>query len=467
MNNVLFVLIDAGVVQNSMYSDLMYQIHNDLIKKLSCFDICVVGSKQSIIAEHKFSDIRSLYDFVKEYASGRDIIVIDAFAKMLSLEDVGRMLEYIRTYLYDVCFSDHLPDGILPSIISGDFIEEFVSLLDRNNSITSSIKNLIQWEYQGIDVGVYLSYSKIGMKRIEFLPVNKGSIEWLSEFTDFENVSLENMEHYIKTTPKMLRNYPEYVAFDITSPKYPFFKHHIENPTEMSVETFDRCISEISELAPETLISLGVWGDPFEHSQFANIFLKMANHSQRVLVETRALSLNKEYAELVLSRPNTELIIDISCVFDPLFSDSTKTIPSQFVYDFILNLPNPERIWIRLTRTHSTEPFIQSFIKEWQNFLPRVLITKADSFGDPASKVVDLAPLQRHGCYALRRELTIKNDGSVLLCRQTPQKSIGSIQTNTLKELWNKNNNAFFDQENGNFNTCEVCKGCDDWWIWN
>lgn len=469
MDKAIFLLIDTLSEEfYNQYSQQLQMIHQALLKKLTHFQKIIVGSKDSPIAEYKFHDTKSLYQFMTRYS--QDIIIIDAYAGLLSLKDTENILQYLHENDYDVCLTENLPEGLIPMIISKDFINDFSEFLEEGQKLTSSLKTMINWEYQGIDVGIYLSSSLVVMQRIDFLPKNKGTIEWILQIVDEPDFCVERIDDFIKKYPQMLRNNPAYMAIEL-SPKMDYFMGaDFTHKDDMSVTCFQKIISECQELAPELMISLGVWGEPLLNPDFKEIFHTIQQTQFHILVESRGLYLNRELCELILSRPHTELIFDISFSTENDYKKYKKTPYSLHeISEFIRTLPNREHIWIRLTRTHQSEAHIPLFLKQWHDFMPHVLITKADSFGDPMIKVVDLAPIRRHACWALRRELTILSDGMVMLCRQDKrlEHSLGFIQELSLKELWDNNQHAFLEQEKGLYNTCAACSQCDDWWIWN
>ena len=464
MNNILFVLIDA-IDKNFYlrYQDKLTTIHQKLLSKLANKDVLVVGNQDSMITDLKFADLKSLYQYIAEESQERDIIICDAFAGLLSLRDTEDVLNYMRDKMYDVCLTENIPDGLVPMTISHEFIKDFWQYIDENKIIQSSLKSVIDWEYKGIDVGVYLSPSLLIMERIDFLPINKGAIEYISDLMDNPEISIKMIDQLLTEKTRLLRHNPQYIAIEISSLSDGFHTKSFSNQ-EMSVDIFRKIITEIDELCPEALISIGVWGDPFMHSSFKELFSLLKTISNKILIECRSLCLSQEFTDLVLSRPNTELIFDVSFVEESLFQQYKKTPHSlEQITHFIKSIENKKHVWVRLTRSLETEEGIKDFLIEWKDF--QVLITKADSFGLD-NKVVDLAPIKRHPCFALRRELTILNDGSILLCRQSDE-IIGSLSQESLMSIWKKNQSPFDKHSKQEYDICKTCKSCDDWWVWN
>lgn len=465
MDRILFVLIDCMEKSYFLrYQDSLTTLHQKLLKKLSAYDCLVLGSKDSVLAERTFHNAQDLYRTIGQKAQGRDIIIADAFGALLSLQDTEKVLSYMREKHYDVCLVENLPAGLVPMTIAHDFIGAISQYIEKNQKITSSLKSLINWEYQGIDVGVYLSPSLLVMERIDFLPVHNGAIQYMLELVE-KDFSLDTAESLISSHSSFFRNVPHYLTIELTGGTDKFYYKQISKE-ELSLDCVKKIVTEISDWIPEALISLGVWGEPLVHSQFSQIIECFREIPNPILVECRAHVLNEDLMDLVFSRPNTELIVDVSFTTEQDFQRFKKSpYTLAEVKNFLKEYPQKEHLWVRLTRAPETENHIQAFLKEWKDFMPRVLITKADSFGTRDHLVVDLAPIKRHPCYALRREMVIMNNGAVLLCKQSDE-VIGVLENESLKEIWTKDT-CWQKQRKNEYDCCLQCSQCDDWWIWN
>ncbi len=426
MRNALFVFIDSlDKTFYLRYKSKLNKIHANLLHKTG--GGIVLGGEGSQIAEERFKDLKSMYLYIAEQSKGRDIIICDAFAGMLSVSDTGKVLDYMRAHDYDVCLTENLPEGLAAMSISHAFIDELAEYIDEGRGIVSSFKDIINWEYKGIDVGIYLQPSMIIMERIEFLPSSKSSVDYILKYSLDEDININS--DFFRKDLAFYRGAPQYVAVEICAESDGFCTRKLSSG-EMDIDTFRKIVTEIDEVCPEALISIGVWGEPFKHSRFKDFMNILKGIPNPVLIESRALFLSGEYIELVQSRKNTEIIFDVSFTTEEMFKkhkNSPYTL--EQIKSFLKSLPDKSNVWIRLTRTPANEESIKYFLKEYSDFMPRVLITKADSF--TGEKVVDLAPVKRHACYALRREITVMNDGSVLLCRQTEHR-LGSIKNESL-----------------------------------
>lgn len=465
MDNILFLLIDdTQSFLKTRYLKELKTIHENLLKKLRQFgaEILVAGSESGMCAQHHFNNLKELFSYTAATAKGRDIIVADAYSGALCVDQTKEILNFLRNRQYDISFAEHMPEGLIPSVIAGGFAEDFLYFLDEKISFDAPLKELVNWEYKGIDVGIYLSSSRIAMERIDFLPVEKNSILYLNELSYDLNFTLEKAETFVRENRAQIHRVPHYIAVELCPKTDTFHTADFSDKPDMTLQLFTKIIQELDLWAPEAVLSLGVWGEPFAHPLFEDLFQQLNNNPERrIIVESRTLILDKNLSSLVLSRPNTELIFDLS---------PKPTLPSEEeLNQFFSGLPNPEKIWVRLIRAHESEDLIPQFLKTWKHFMPRIIITKADSFGDPSVKTVDLSPIKRHACYALSRDITILSDGTVMLCRQNSDLSCspGIISEESLESLWKKNLSQYFSQHQGQFSTCQQCDGCDDWWIFN
>lgn len=460
MDNVLFLLIDnTQSFLKTRYLKELKTIHENLLKKIRQLggEILVAGP-----AQQHFNNAKELFSYAAAAAKGRDIIAANAYSGALCVDQTKEILNFLRNRQYDISFAEHMPEGLIPSVIAGGFAEDFLYFLDEKISFDTPFKELVNWEYKGIDVGIYLSSSRIAMERIDFLPVEKNSILYLNELSDDLNFTLEKAETFVRENRAQIHRVPHYVAVELCPKTDAFHTADFSDKSHMTLQLFANIIQELDLWAPEAVLSLGVWGEPFAHPLFQDLFQQLKNNQERrIIVESRTLILDKNLASLVLSRPNTELIFDLS---------PKLNLPSdEELNKFFSELPNHEKLWVRLTRAHKSEELIPKFLKTWKYLMPRIIITKADSFGDPSVKTVDLAPIRRHACYALSRDITILSDGTVMLCRQNIDLSgsPGNAAEESLENLWKKNLNQYLNQHQGQISTCKQCQGCDDWWIFN
>lgn len=462
---MLFVLIDTPNEHFfNKYQNELTTIHHQLLNKLSNFDVLIIGNQTSKIASHKFSNAKAAYQFISQY--NKDILICDAYAGFLSLDEVNNIYEYTKKGSYDICLTENISEGIVPYVIDKEFVRDLPYFIDEETKLSSDIKKLINWEYQGIDVGIYIAHNLSVLRRVDFLPVNKNAMNYVLELAPKSVFSLDTVEQFIDEHPILLRNNPAYVAIELTNRTDGFYTPNFSDKNDMNLEIFQQIVHQLYELSPEALISLGVWGEPLANPLFEKMFGELKD--QHVLIETKCLVLDQSLCELILSRPNTELIFDVTFTTQEDFHLYKKN-PYQLseIQHFIRSLPNQEHIWMRLTRTPESESHIKRFMQEWGDFSPRIIITKTDS--SIGGHVVDLSPIKRHSCLALRREMTFLTDGTAMLCRQniSLDKKLGSIQEHALSDLWQKNETNFLNQEKLNFHTCEFCAKCDDWWIWN
>ncbi|MGL4388854.1 MAG: SPASM domain-containing protein [Brevinema sp.] len=465
---MLFVLIDTISKEFSQtYSFELQKIHQILCEKLSTYDTIVIGSEDSLVAKYKFKNAKSAYYFLSK--KNQDLILIDAYAAFLSLKDTHRIYEYTKKGLYDICLIENLPHGIVPYVIDQEFIQDLPDFIDEETPLSSQINDLINWEYQGIDVGVFLSHSQTILRRIDFTPTNKHAINYMLDLAKDADLSLDNLEYFIDQHPILLRPAPAYVAIELSPKTDHFYARDFSSKSEMSLSLFQKIITECDQISPEAVLSLGVFGDPFAHKDFGVLFdfLVAQNNNRTVYVETKALVLDESFCAKVLNRPHTELIFDLTFTTDSAFNEY-KSHPHTLseIKTFIRSLPHQNHIWIRLVRAPESESHIKNFLKEWEDFHPRIIITKTDSI--MGGKVVDLSPIKRHSCLALRREMTFLSDGTMLRCRQSSlDEAVGSVVNQSIQQLWDQNHPYFSDQEKGKFDSCAFCQQCDDWWLWN
>ncbi|MGL5721151.1 MAG: SPASM domain-containing protein [Brevinema sp.] len=429
----LFILCDnLSPDFKSAHKDVLATLHQRLIEKIRPF-----GSFM-LVDMAEFSDAQAFYRMLVQQK--QDVCLLNSYATALCTEDLKDFLAYQKEHLYDVLFAERLPEGLLPDFIAGEFLPELLPLIPENTPSTTPLKTLINWEFKGIDVGIWLSSSSIALERISFLPENKNSLAFLDKLSTNLTFSIEKAEESIKKHRNLIHCAPFYVAIELKNGE-----KHIELPF------FKKIIQELDDFAPESVISLGVYEEPLDHPQLEAI-LACLGDKRRVLVESLGEYQDEKAVLRVFSRNNTDFILAEGAF-------SAKIAPS---------LAENPHFWVKFTRNKASEDKILPFLKNYSFLGMRAIIAKENSFGDATTASVDLSPLKRHACFALGRELVILANGDVPICRQAPHLIRASLVEKPLSEVWAQCVQDYLKQiENPHCETCERCKSCGDWWVFN
>jgi radical SAM protein with 4Fe4S-binding SPASM domain len=100
-----------------------------------------------------------------------------------------------------------------------------------------------------------------------------------------------------------------------------------------------------------------------------------------------------------------------------------------------------------------------------------VVVDKYNSFCNilPDKKVADYRPYKRFLCKHLENSITVHMDGTVSICHQDIRKKyiIGDLKKQNLVDIFNNEFllELFTKQNNNIFDSNELCKNCDEWYI--
>ncbi|MGL5255098.1 MAG: SPASM domain-containing protein [Brevinema sp.] len=429
----LFILCDNTTSDfKSKYEVILETLHKRLIEKIHPF-----GASMRVDM-NDFPDAQAFYRMLAQ--QNQDVCILDAYAAALCTDDLSSFLNYQKEYLYDVLFAERLPEGLLPNFIAKGFLSDLVSLIPENTPSITPLKTVINWEFKGIDVGIWLSPSSVALERVSFLPIDKNSLSFVDALSQRPQLSIADAEKAITQLRPLIHCAPFYCAIELQ-----------QGGKFMEVSLFQKIIHQLDEVAPQAVISLGVYEESLDYPHLERI-LDYLGDKRRVIVESKGLFPDENIVSKLLERENVDIILDegdFSSKIATLFSENT-------------------RFWVRFTRNKQSEDNILPFLKKYSFLGTRAIIAKENSFGDATTASVDLSPLKRHACFALGREMIILANGDVPICRQSPSNIRASLIEKTLSEVWAECLVDFLKQvENPNTETCAQCKGCGDWWVFN
>ena len=129
----------------------------------------------------------------------------------------------------------------------------------------------------------------------------------------------------------------------------------------------------------------------------------------------------------------------------------------------------PGMVHIQAVRMAESEEKLEAFYRHWKEKTDNVIVQKYDCYGGvlPQRKVTDLSPLQRSPCWHLKRDLVVRIDGTVSVCRQdlARRHTIGNILSDDLSEIWGRG--AAWYRRHIDEDYPELCQSCDEYYTYN
>ncbi|MCP4295585.1 MAG: hypothetical protein GY786_08265 [Proteobacteria bacterium] len=115
------------------------------------------------------------------------------------------------------------------------------------------------------------------------------------------------------------------------------------------------------------------------------------------------------------------------------------------------------------------EENLEDFFRYWKSITENIIIQKYDWFSgvQEQRKITDLSPLTRDPCWHIKRDMFIKLNGDVPLCREDLkcELKMGNIFEDDLELIWAKGDKIYSDHINGDLP--DICGECDEYYTFN
>ena len=129
----------------------------------------------------------------------------------------------------------------------------------------------------------------------------------------------------------------------------------------------------------------------------------------------------------------------------------------------------PLTSYVQAVRMRQNEEQLETFYRSWKKETDRVIVQKYDHYCGflEERKVTDLSPVNRFPCRHLMRDLVVRLDGSVTVCREDLRKDhvLGNALKEPVETIWARGLSWYRDHISGEYP--ELCKSCDEYYTYN
>lgn len=424
-------------------------------------------------------------DYLSQKLTGKCILILNAYSPLLDIESAKDMLSQHQKHSFDYTYPENLPAGLLPEIFESgiaDFIKNTIP--EKMSLFKNSIKEIFENDISSYDCNIYISESRIIKYRLSFLPDSENNFLVLEDIIQNygRDFTIPELEKLIAVHPEVIRKRPTYIEIELNTEREigKFFPSALlKRSGEMKIEDFQSVLDQIARFAQKPVVSLGLFGEPFIHPKISEIIQTVKKYPQmEFLMESRSIANNFSQIEKALESPNVRVIFDLSFSDTEKYSANKKPINSLLPFEGLIpteekikKLNNKERIYIQFTRSTENENDLLKFYEHWKDYSDRIIIKKPDTFGGALNqnRVVDLSPVERFACLHLKHDLVVHFDGNVPLCREdlNGDHLAGNILSDGIEACWKNLASTYQAQWSGDYQNPALCKGCDEWWVFN
>lgn len=433
-----------------------------------------------------FAHSREFLQFLSEKFSKKTVILMNAYSPLFDEKSTREMIDEHQEHVFDYTFPENIPEGLMPELIEGD-VAEFIKYTVPGNvgMFTRSIREVFERDISSYDCNIFISDTSLNKFRVNFIPDN------LNDFLVTEDIAfhhsteytLSKLEEKIAENPGLIRKRPTYYEIELNSVREdcPFFigDRLKARAGEMDWEELRKVLKQVFALSTNPVVSFGLFGEPFLYSRINDLIEELKLYPKmQFLFESRCLFGSAAPVEKALALPNVKVLFDISFSLPDSFNKYKKPLDPVIPFEGYLAvgkkinaLPEREKIYIQFTRSTVNEAELFRFYETWKEFADRIVIKKPDTFGGLLDefRVVDLSPVRRFPCLHLKHDMVVLSNGDVPLCRQDfgGKFTAGNAFRDGIEKCWGSLSGEYHTQWSNNYNNPPLCKGCDEWWVFN
>jgi spiro-SPASM protein len=414
------------------------------------------------------------------------------FAPLLDVELTKTIWDRHKKYLSQYSYSENLPPGIVPKILTREFIVSLPSNLNQE-SHCFFIKNINNY-----DVEIFYHPPDLRQYRLSFFPNDGRSSSFVSsilkDIPEGELFTYDGVLDRIYSNPEIFRSAPSYIELEIyrgcelSCTFCP--RQAIDNSEDgrfIELAQIQKIIQELDGFGSSYTIALGGMGEPLHHPNISEILNSIAEAKQitEVIVES-ALYLEPEKIDTILngltrdSLHTIKFIINLTSLKAERYSKIYgKNLLSQ-VKDNITKLLTvfpKENIAVQILKIKEVEDEVDAYFTYFEKLGLEIVFQKYNRYTNllPEKRVSNLTPLKREFCWHLARDLYINADGSVSLCKQYPNpvadpktQILGNIKNQSLVDIWAQGADHFHNSLLGSHvKIPAACLNCDEWYSFN
>lgn len=403
---------------------------------------------------------------------------------LIDINLTNSLIERHKKYISQYSYSENLPVGIIPFLIS----REFISTLPESSELNFHdflLKNINQY-----DTEIFYEPPDLRNLRLDFSLNNQRSIMLTEKLLSHDReLQYKDIYNILKNEPEIFRGAPSYIELELyRGCEYNCtfcYRSVISNENDgkfISIDSIKNLVTQLESFHSKFTICLGGMGEPFHHPEILPILKFMLNseYIEEVIIESALYLDTSLFIEFLNSITNEEkrklsLIVNLSTInensFKKLYPNS-KLNPESIIEKIKQLKPNlfPNSLFVQILKIKEVESEIENYFSFFESLSIQVILQKYNSFAGRMTekRVSNLTPINREFCWHLARDLYIQSDGNVLACKQTQSEIIGNIYSSNIQEIWLKNSKRFKSSFHGLHDEIGLpCLSCDEWYTFN
>lgn len=413
-------------------------------------------------------------------------LVIDGLYPILDPELSEELAIRHDKYLAQYSYSENLPPGIVPRILSREFVQSLPS------DYSGSTQEFLAKNINHYDTEIFFSSPDLRQWRLDFSLRDKRSRRLVSSLlTHKKNWKYSEILPYLLSEPSVFRSAPSYYEVEVfrgCKSECIFCPRQFLDPADdnksLSLELLDSLLSQVEkEFSSEFSLCFGGLGEPTLHPKLPELISRtLKSPSLKELFIESALYADITGLKSAIASVGEEERKKISLIVNLTTRDKTqysRLFGKDNLEKVLSNLEEISRvlpkssIYLQFLKIKEVDSELDSWYEESQKAGYEIILQKYNSYSEKLvqRRASDLTPLGRDFCWHLGRDLYINADGEVSICKQTPaarEHSLGNLNRDSLADIWKKGDPHFGRSANGEHGQIPApCLSCDEWYTFN
>jgi len=442
-------------------------LQNGLVTK------CPEGIKNIIL--EIFTPYSIITTILEESKNSNTIVIFNGGNPFYDYDFIEKMIAHHEKYLADYTFQTGYPDGLLPTIVRKEALNEMSKLVEKDTNITTDyLYSAISKDINSYDIETFMCEYDLRISRVRFGANDKGERTFTEAiYNNFKDgFSYKDIAKYIYENPDKLYSIPYMLGVELN--RYSDIRsiYNIngldDNSLELDFESFKKVIIKMKKINPVYNLLLTGVAEPLKYSKITELIELTSENGINIVIETYGVDIDNNFLEKLKSIKKEKITFVIK--LDAYSKEIYDKINLGGNFDKAINSykilkENGFKVYRSIVRMNENEEDIEKYVrnKDVENLIIKKYSTYCDKLID--RKVVDLSPLDRIPCFHLRREIFINNDGTYSFCQYAFDDIIGNIKDDEIEMIIEKLKDKY--KENALKHYTPFCEKCDDYYIFN
>ncbi len=429
--------------------------------------------------------MEDLFTVMSRYGGGYDALYyLYGDTPLIDPSISRRMYEHHKEYFASYTFADGYPYGLAPEIVKGEILSRLAALAGKVPlpPARGGIFDVIQKDINSFDIETELSEKDQRLLRVSLAADTKRNYNQLKRLMDNGGIDEKSIVELLDTRQDLLRTEPAYVPVQIVSGclqtcsycPYPAMAGDLLNSREyMPLEKWGTILRRVKDFSDDAVFSVSLWGEPSLHPDIVELVKQtLAFPSFSLIIETSGCGWSTGTIDAIREVSDDRLTWILSLdgenetIYRQLRGAGWAEARETALYLF---KHFKDRFYLQSVRMKANEDYLEKFYRQWKAMGVQTIIQKYDHFCGtlPDEKVTDISPVRRFPCWHLKRDVTVRMDGTVQLCREDLKNEhpLGNIFSESLSEIWERGMPLYLNHIRGEYPG--ICGTCDEYYTYN